>query len=168
MRDFTIPILDVYHDSTVDGDGLRSVVFMAGCPHRCIGCHNPESWDASNGTHWTVQEIFDELMTNELTDVTFSGGEPMIYAKQLLPLAKALKEEGKNIWCWTGYLIEDLKGPQKELLKYIDVLVDGPFILELRDITDNNKFRGSLNQRVFELENGEIKKEIYKNGYKKG
>ena len=162
-----IPLMDLYHDSTVDGEGLRSVVFVAGCPHHCPECHNPESWEVNNGKPWTVQEIFDELMSNPLTNVTFSGGEPTLYAKELIPLAKALKAEGKNIWMWSGWTFEELQTMkhQKELLKYIDVLVDGRFVIALRDITENNMYRGSLNQRVLKLENGEVVEELYPNGY---
>ena len=165
-----IPVIDIYHDSICDGVGMRSVLFVAGCPHRCEGCHNPESWNACNGKMMDVDDIYKELTSNELSDgITLSGGEPLLYAKQLLPMVKRIKEETNlNIWCWSGWLYEELvqNKYQAEILKYIDVLVDGKFVLELRDITDNNMWRGSLNQRVLQLENGKVVTELYPNGYK--
>lgn len=165
-----IPVIDIYHDSIVDGDGLRSVLFVAGCPYRCEGCHNPESWDACNGTPTDIEDIYNELVSNELSDgITLSGGEPLLYAKQILPIVKKIKEETDlDIWCWSGGTYEELiKDEHKRaVLEYVDVLVDGRFILELRDITDNNKYRGSLNQRVLKLENGEVVEELYPNGWK--
>ena len=117
----------------------------------------------------SIDDIYDRLTKNTIADgITFSGGEPMMYAKQLIPLAKRIKEETDlNIWCWSGWTFEELKQNkhQSELLKHIDVLVDGRFVLELRDITDNNMYRGSLNQRVLKLENGEVVEELYPNGY---
>lgn len=155
--------MNIYHDSSVDGEGLRSVLFVAGCPHHCKGCHNSQAWNPKNGTIMTIDEIFNELMSNELTNVTFSGGEPFVYAQQLSKLANMLKNEGKNIWCWTGYKYETLKlikNPYvNKLLKNIDVLVDGQFILELRDTTLH--WRGSSNQRVLKLKDGEIIEQLY-------
>lgn len=165
-----IPVMDIYHDSICDGVGMRSVLFVAGCPHKCEGCHNPESHLASNGKLMEINDIFDELTSNALSDgITLSGGEPLLYAKQLLPLVKRIKEETLlDIWCWSGWTYEELiqNKYQREILKYIDVLVDGKFVLALRDITENNMWRGSLNQRVLKLEDGKIVKELYKNGYK--
>ena len=154
--DDTIPVLDIIQDSIVDGEGLRSVLFVAGCPHRCNGCHNPQSWDKCNGTKMSLNEIFEKLIENELNNVTFSGGEPFLYAKQLTKLAKMLKAEGKTIWCWTGFTIEKIKkiSVMNEFLKQIDVLVDGNFILEQRDIS--LYWKGSKNQRVMMLDKGEV------------
>lgn len=169
LHSLLIPVIDIYYDSIVDGEGLRNVLFVAGCPHQCKGCHNPESWNACNGSMTSIDDIYDRLTKNTIADgITFSGGEPMMYAKQLIPLAKRIKEETDlNIWCWSGWTFEELKQNkhQSELLKHIDVLVDGRFVLELRDITDNNMYRGSLNQRVLKLENGEVVEELYPNGY---
>lgn len=150
-----IPVMNIIHDSVVDGVGIRSVLFVAGCPHHCKGCHNPQSWEAKNGTLMSIEEIYKEL-ENPLTDVTFSGGEPMLYAKQLLPLARKLKEDGRSIWCYSGFTYEYLKNKKdcSELLDIIDVLVDGYFDLSLRDIS--LKFRGSSNQRILYLQEGEI------------
>lgn len=146
-------VMNILHDSVVDGEGLRTVIFFAGCPHRCLGCHNPESWKMTNGHSMTVDEIFEEVASNPLTDVTFSGGEPLIQAKNLVSLAKKIKAIGKNIWVYSGYTLEEIltsRDPyKKELLQYCDVLVDGRFELEKRDLS--LKFRGSSNQRIIDL-----------------
>ncbi len=154
-------VMNIIHDSVVDGEGLRTVIFFAGCPHFCRGCHNPKSWNISNGTEMTVQEIVEEVASNSLTDVTFSGGEPFLQAQEVSKVAKQLKNLGKNIWVYTGYTLEQLLASEDtyklELLRYCDVLVDGPFILEERDLT--LKFRGSKNQRIITILNN--KQSIY-------
>lgn len=150
-------VMNIYHDSIVDGEGFRTVVFFAGCPHKCKGCHNPQSWNINNGKQMTVEEVFDEVMSNPLSDVTFSGGDPFLQAKEIIPLAKMLKEAGKNIWAYSGFTMEQLmhlNGDTRELLTYIDVLVDGRFILSKRDTS--LYWCGSSNQRIIKLENGII------------
>ncbi|WP_312468834.1 anaerobic ribonucleoside-triphosphate reductase activating protein [Neobacillus sp.] len=157
-------VLNILHDSIVDGKGLRTVIFFAGCPHHCHGCHNPQSWNCENGMEWTETEIFQEVMQNELSNVTFSGGESFLQAKEIAPLAQKLKQEGKNIWCYTGYLYEELmQNPDHAaLLKQIDVLVDGRFDLTKRDLS--LCFKGSSNQRIINvtksLGRGEIIEEL--------
>lgn len=151
----TIRILNILHDSVVDGEGFRTTIFTAGCPHGCPGCHNPESWDFKGGKEMTIDEIIAELESNPMTDVTLSGGDPFAQAKGVSELAKRIKELGKNIWIYSGYTYEEiLNHPNKyfqELLNYCDVLVDGKFIMELRDPT--LPFRGSSNQRIIHLDN---------------
>lgn len=146
-------VMNIHHDSVVDGEGLRTVVFFAGCPHFCKGCHNPKSWNIRNGTEMTLEEVRDEVLSNPLTDVTFSGGDPFYQADEVVELAKELKKHDKNIWIYTGYTLEDIQthpNPSfKQLLNYCDVLVDGPFILEKKDLT--LPFRGSSNQRIIAL-----------------
>ncbi|UJW57884.1 anaerobic ribonucleoside-triphosphate reductase activating protein [Bacillus sp. A116_S68] len=153
-------ILSLMHDSIVDGPGLRTVIFFAGCPHACPGCHNPESWSQANGRDYSVNELITIIDDYPMNNITFSGGEPMIQAKDILPLATALKLSGKTIWCYTGYTYEWLidygSREQRDLLKFVDVLVDGPFIERLKDST--LLFRGSSNQRLLTLENGDISK----------
>ena len=148
-------VMNIIHDSIVDGEGLRTVVFFAGCPHFCKGCHNPASWNIKNGTEMSVKEVVEEVASNPLTDVTLSGGEPFFQAEEVCKVAKQLKQLGKNIWAYTGYTLEQLLAsydPYKhELLSYCDFLVDGPFILAERDLT--LKFRGSSNQRIIDLSN---------------
>lgn len=146
-------VMSIHHDSVVDGEGLRTVIFFAGCPHFCKGCHNPKSWNIRNGTEMTMEEIRDEVLSNPLTDVTFSGGDPLFQASEVKLLAKELKRHGKNIWVYTGYTMEAIEESDnqdfKELLDYCDVLVDGPFILAKKDLT--LAFRGSSNQRIIRL-----------------
>ncbi|MCR6110852.1 anaerobic ribonucleoside-triphosphate reductase activating protein [Bacillus sp. A301a_S52] len=153
-------ILSLMHDSIVDGPGLRTVIFFAGCPHACPGCHNPESWLQANGHEYSFDELITIIDNYPMNNITFSGGEPMIQANEILPLATALKLRDKTIWCYTGYTYEWLKHygnrEQKELLTFVDVLVDGPFIERLKDST--LLFRGSSNQRLLTLEYGEISK----------
>ncbi|MEH7503922.1 anaerobic ribonucleoside-triphosphate reductase activating protein [Neobacillus drentensis] len=144
-------VLDILHDSIVDGKGLRTVIFFAGCPHLCQGCHNSQSWNRENGLEWTEEAIFMEVMKNELTNVTFSGGEPFLQSREIAPLAQRLKREGKNIWCYTGYLYEDLiqYPAHVALLNEIDIVVDGKFDLTKRDLSLD--YKGSSNQRVINV-----------------
>lgn len=148
----SISILDILEDTTVDGPGFRTTVYCAGCPNRCPGCHNPQSWDISNGRMVDVDEILKVILADPFADVTFSGGDPMFQPEGFTALARAVKERsGKNIWCYTGYLFEQLlQNPrQRELLEYIDVLVDGRFVEALK--SDVLRFRGSSNQRVINV-----------------
>lgn len=146
-------VMNIIHDSVVDGEGLRTVIFFAGCPHFCQGCHNPASWNIRNGTEMSVEEVVYEVASNPLTDVTLSGGEPFFQAKEVAEVARRLKDLGKHIWAYSGYTLEQLEDAedvyQRKLLSYCDVLVDGPFILAKKDLTLS--FRGSSNQRIIDL-----------------
>lgn len=158
----SLKVMRIYHDSICDGEGLRTVVFFSGCPHHCKGCHNPESWNISNGSEMSVSEVLDELKANTLTDVTLSGGEPFLQAESVLELVKRIKTEtNKTIWAWSGWTFEELKRHpiRAEILQYIDVLVDGRFILEQRNT--KLKWRGSPNQRVLKLKDGEIEEQLH-------
>ena len=149
----TISILDIVEDTTVDGPGFRTTVYCAGCPNRCPGCHNPQSWDMANGHEVDVKDILKVILADPFADVTFSGGDPRYQPAGFTELAKAIKEcSVKNIWCYTGYLFEDLLKniQQKELLKYIDVLVDGRFVEMLK--SEELRFRGSSNQRIIDVQ----------------
>lgn len=146
----TACILDIRHDSVVDGPGLRSVVFFAGCPHHCPGCHNPDSWHEENGRQVEVQAIIDELLDNPLTNVTLSGGEPFSQAHAAKAIASACKGAGKDIWVFTGWTKEELlerEDPNElALLFTADTLVDGRF--DQNQIDTTSSFRGSTNQRI--------------------
>lgn len=149
----TISILDIVEDTTVDGPGFRTTVYCAGCPNCCPGCHNPQSWNIANGHDVDIEDILKVILSDPFADVTFSGGDPMFQPVGFTALAKAIKERSsKNIWCYTGYLFEDLLKniQQKELLKYIDVLVDGRYVEVLKDET--LRFRGSSNQRLIDVQ----------------
>ena len=156
-----ISILDIVEDTTVDGPGFRTTIYCAGCPNRCPGCHNPQSWDVANGREVDVEEILEVILADPFADVTFSGGDPMFQPQGFAALARAIKERSnKNIWCYTGYLFEQvIENPaQRELLELVDVLVDGRFVEALMD--DQLHFRGSSNQRIIDvpasLEKGEV------------
>ena len=156
----TISILEIVEDTTVDGPGFRTSVYSSGCPHRCPGCHNPQSWEIDNGHPVETEEILKIILADPFADVTFTGGDPMFQPQGFAELAQAIRENStKNIWCYTGYRFEDLlQNPaQKALLEQIDVLVDGRFIDALKN--DELRFRGSSNQRIINvpasLEKGE-------------
>ena len=152
-------VLYIYDETIADGDGLRLSIYFSGCSHNCFGCHNPDSHDPEKGVlldSVLAAEIVNKVNTNPLLDgITLSGGDPMFNPEALLEFLKFLKEKTKkNIWCYTGYTYEQLlKDPLRaECLKYIDTLVDGPFIMALRD--PSLSFRGSSNQRILPLKNG--------------
>lgn len=148
-----ISILSIVHDTMVDGPGFRTSIYCAGCPNHCPGCHNPQSWDINHGTMTSTEDILKEIMEDPFANVTFSGGDPMYQAEGFAELARAIRSENdKDIWCFTGYRYENLlKNPkQLELLKLIDVLVDGPFMKDLRD--EDLFFRGSSNQRIINVQ----------------
>lgn len=136
----------------MDGPGFRTTVYCAGCPNRCPGCHNPQSWDIVNGRETDIEDILDVILADPFADVTFSGGDPMFQPEGFTALAKAIKERSsKNIWCYTGYLFESLlENPScVALLQQVDVLVDGRFIEALK--SDKLRFRGSSNQRIIDV-----------------
>lgn len=148
-----LSILDIIEDTTVDGPGFRTAVYAAGCPNRCPGCHNPESWDIDHGHRMSTEEILKIVLADPFADVTFSGGDPMFQPEGFAQLAHDIKQRSrKNIWCYTGYTFENLLHNQKQaqLLKYIDVLVDGKFEEKLRD--EELCFRGSSNQRLIDVQ----------------
>jgi len=156
-----------YHNITKDdmlnGDGLRVVLWVAGCDHHCKECHNPITWDPDGGLPFdeaAKQEIFEELGKPYISGITFSGGDPLYPANvaEVTELAKIIREQfpDKTIWLYTGGLWEDICGT--EIIRYIDVLVDGEFEVERKEL--NLQWKGSANQRVIDvpetLEKGEI------------
>ena len=146
---------DITTDSIVDGEGIRSVIWTQGCIHNCPGCHNPLTHDINGGFLREVSDVLEEIKNIEFQDgITLSGGDPLLQIDACLEIAKFAQSIGLNVWCYTGYTIEALlkridKEPNlKELLENIDVLVDSPFILELKSY--NVPFRGSKNQRLID------------------
>lgn len=139
----------IVEGTIVDGPGLRTSIYVAGCTHHCPGCHNPQTWPFDAGTATEVSDIIDIVRHNDF-NVTFTGGDPMQNAETLLPLAHIIVEMGYTIWCYTGYTFEELvnqgTAAQKQLLELVEVLVDGPFVESQRDTTLH--FRGSSNQRL--------------------
>ncbi len=139
-------------DSIVDGEGLRAVLWTQGCSHNCKGCHNPETHDFNKGVLVEVDEVKQLIKDLTLQDgITFSGGDPFFQPEPCIEIAKFAKEEGLNVWAYTGFLFEDLIKNEKmrEFLNYIDVLVDGKFELDNKSL--NLKFRGSTNQRIINV-----------------
>lgn len=141
----------IVEDTIVDGIGWRTSVYCTGCQHQCPGCHNKATWDINAGKDCTVDWLVRHLLSSE-NDITFSGGDPMYQAAEFAEVAKQVKQQSnKNIWCYTGFLFEQcLHGERYELLKNIDVLVDGPFIERLK--SDKLLFRGSANQRLIDVQ----------------
>jgi len=147
-------IYGLVQDSIVDGPGFRFACFVQGCPHHCPGCHNPDSHDPAGGHEMTVEEVAKAMLSNPLTDgLTLSGGEPFDQAEDCLRLARIAHENGLNVWSYSGYTLDYLleKGTeaQKSLLRELDVLIDGPFVLEERSLS--LPWRGSPNQRVLDM-----------------
>lgn len=138
-------------DSVVDGEGIRTVLWFQGCPRQCKGCHNPETLDPKGGKEFSTDEIIEKVLAEDSKNITFSGGDPFNQSKALLEIAKALKQEGFNIWSYTGYLFEQIikDGEMKKVLPYLDVLVDGPFIIDEKSL--DVPFRGSRNQRLIDV-----------------
>lgn len=140
-------VLKIVEGTIVDGPGLRTSIYFAGCPHHCPGCHNPESWDSSGGEMMSLEDIVEIVKANNF-DVTFSGGEPLMQIDSLLSLAKHIKGLGLGIWLYTGYTYQDIVKSDglRRILDYVDAIVDGRFELPLRDTS--LRFRGSSNQRI--------------------
>ena len=141
-------------ESIVDGEGIRFVVLVQGCPHHCPGCHNPGSHAFDGGTVIGIEALYSEICGNPLLKgVTFSGGEPFCQPEPLSELARMVHAKGLDVTTYTGYLYEDLLHIQDQgvaaLLSQTDVLIDGPFILAEKDLT--LAFRGSRNQRIIDL-----------------
>ena len=150
-----IRIAGMEPESVVDGPGYRFSIFTQGCPHACPGCHNPQTHDPAGGYLMDTQEIIAQLGKNPLVrGVTLSGGEPMLQAQALSEVAKAAKEKGLNVWCYTGYTLEALqkenRADRMALLQAIDVLVDGPYLSAQRSL--DLLYRGSENQRLIDMQ----------------
>lgn len=148
--------------TTIEGDGLRVNFFVSKCQFKCLECFNASSQIEGMGELFTEvheSELFNKLDYPFVDGLTFVGGEPFQNAVHLLPIAKKMKalHPEKTIWSYTGFLIEvllllDPKDPRRELLDYIDVLIDGQFIKEERDESDLKIYRGSSNQRLIKVQ----------------
>ncbi len=150
-----------------NGTGIRVSLFVSGCPHHCKGCFNPETWDYAYGKEYTeaIENMIIELLKPDyIAGLTLLGGEPFAPANQpaLLKLLKKIRQvygDRKNIWSYTGYVypMDMVQGGRaytdstRQMLEQLDVLVDGPFVEHLKDIS--LKFRGSSNQRLIDIKN---------------
>ena len=164
---------DIKRIDVANGPGIRVSLFVSGCTHHCKGCFNPETWDFNFGELFTekqIDEIISYLEPDHIKGLSLLGGEPFEYSNQqgLLPLLRKMKEAypNKDVWCYTGYLFDEnivdemmVKWPEtRELIKYIDIMVDGKFVQELKDL--NLVFRGSSNQRIIDVQKSLEAKEI--------
>ncbi len=149
----SIRLASLIHDSIVDGEGLRTVIFTQGCPHKCVGCHNQASIPYDGGQILSIDDVVKDVLDRDLKRVTFSGGEPFVQAESCYRIAKILKEQGYSLWSYSGYTIDALlrhKDPYiKKFLSQIDILIDGRFILAERSL--QTLFRGSKNQRIIDV-----------------
>ena len=147
---------EIQTDSIVDGEGIRSVIWFQGCPHHCLECQNPDTWDFNGGFLTKIEDLKQQIGELEFqAGVTFSGGDPMAQVEALALLAKCVHDNGMNVWVYTGYTFEELldlmdKNPiYKEALNNIDILVDGRFDIKKKSF--DVKFRGSTNQRILDV-----------------
>lgn len=146
---------NITHDDMLNGDGLRVVLWVAGCSHRCKDCQNPITWDPNGGIELCqkeIEEIFDYMSKDYISGITYSGGDPLYIdnREDITNLAKVLRDRfpDKTQWLYTGYWYDDVK--DLEVMEYIDVIVDGPFINTLKDNTLH--WKGSSNQRVIDVQ----------------
>ena len=153
----------VKFNDIANGEGVRVSLFVSGCTHHCKGCFNAETWDFNYGipfTDETIDVILDMLNNKHIAGLSLLGGDPLEESNQkaLLPLVKKVKSlyPNKDIWCYTGFLFEDVR--EYEILPYIDVLVDGRFVEKLK--VANLRFRGSTNQRIIDVKKTKEKSEI--------
>lgn len=148
-----VRLAGVTHDSIVDGEGLRMVVFAQGCPHHCPGCHNPTTHDFAGGREGDTEQLLKELKENALEQgVTISGGEPFCQCAAMLELAKGAHAMGRDVWAYSGWTFEKLLADEEKaaLLRECDVLVDGRYVEAMRTLA--LPFRGSANQRIIDVQ----------------
>lgn len=139
-------------DSIVDGPGLRIVVWTQGCPHHCPFCHNAQTQPFEDGFDTDSDEIIKFIQNSHLqSGITLSGGEPFMQARALIPVAQAAIELGLNVWAYSGFTYEEILADEdkRALLDYVDVLVDGRFINDLKHY--KLRFKGSSNQRIIDV-----------------
>ncbi len=153
---------DIQTDSIVDGPGLRSVIWFQGCSHNCTGCHNTNTLPFEGGIEVLVTDVFKEIdLLNDQDGITLSGGDPFFQPNALLEIVKYIKAKEYNIWCYTGFVYEDILKMDEiylEILTHIDVLVDGRFIIEEKSL--DCKYRGSKNQRLIDVQKSLTNKKV--------
>lgn len=156
VENMPIRLAGVIRESIVDGPELRFVIFVQGCPHRCKGCHNPETHNSDGGFVTSTSNIWREIIANPLLKgITFSGGEPFLWGRELSIIGQAAANKGLNILTYTGYTYEKLVSMAEvdrdvhQLLAVSNYLIDGPYIEAQRSLS--LKFRGSSNQRILDI-----------------
>ena len=148
----SIKVLKTIPETTADGPGLRFSIYCSGCKHMCPGCHNPQTWDFNGGECIQIETLLKDILADPYSNVTFTGGDPLYQVDEFTELAKLIKENSnKTIWLYTGFTYEQILESEhlSQIIPYIDVIVDGPFIESLKDET--LQFRGSSNQRIIYL-----------------
>ena len=162
----TVRIAGRVKHSAVDGPGVRYALFLQGCPHNCKACQNPDTHDPDAGTEMDLDEVIDEILSTRFLDgITLSGGDPFLQPEASLEIARAAKGAGLDVWAYTGWTYEQLTGsteegirpPEqaKDVLTYIDVLVDGRSMVYLHVDDDRRQecmWRGSFNQRLINVQ----------------
>lgn len=155
----------IEYDSIVDGEGIRAVIWTQGCPHNCVGCHNPITHDMKGGYVADTDDLKQELDDIKYHNgITLSGGDPFMQVEACLDIAKHAKNNGMDVWCYTGFtydqLLEMSKKNQKiiSLLENIDILVDGKF--DIKQFSLDLYYKGSQNQRVIDVQKTLIDNEI--------
>ena len=172
-------IVDITAPDINNGNGIRVTLWVAGCKHHCKGCHNSWTWNFDQGASWYYEQEYIKKKLSEwlskdyVEGLTLSGGDPLCQdeegLKEIADIIDWVRETfpTKNIWLYTGYVYEDLSGLKKKIADSIDVLVDGPYVEELRDIA-HTPFRGSTNQRlIYMKDKKEEKTSILNNIYNK-
>jgi anaerobic ribonucleoside-triphosphate reductase activating protein len=150
-----IRLFGLVDDSIVDGPGIRLTIFAQGCNHQCPGCHNPEAQSPTGGFETTTDSLWEKVEANPLlSGITLSGGEPFDQASALIELVRRAREKGLSVWAYSGYLYDELingfpSTKASELLTLCHVLVDGPFVQELKSY--DLRLRGSAHQRIIDV-----------------
>ena len=154
---------NILHDDMLNGDGFRVTLFVSGCSLHCPNCQNPETWTKDGGIPFddeAKKEIFEDLKKSYVSGITLTGGHPLEHYNldECTKLCRAIKKQfpNKTIWLYTGFIYE--KVCNLEIFNYIDVVVDGPFVQSLRDIS--LKWRGSKNQRVIDVKKSKQQNQI--------
>lgn len=144
-------VAGVIRDSIVNGEGLRDVVFTQGCPHHCLNCQNPQTWNYYGGTEISVIDLA-EMFKDSPNDITISGGEPFEQWVSVVMFMYNIRTQNPNkqFWIYTGYRYEEIKWIIEDYMQsYLEVIVDGKYIEERKD--PNCLYRGSSNQRLIDV-----------------
>ena len=148
-------VAKIRKEDIANGPGIRVSIFVQGCSHHCDGCFNPETWNFQGGHVFNAQicnQFLDLATPKGICGISILGGEPLDQGEDMLNLVNSIRSKfgnTKTIWMWTGYIYEELNDLQKEIVKQLDVLVDGPFIKEKK--CPLKRFRGSSNQRIIDI-----------------